>query len=119
MPAKQVIHVRNDSANGRAVERAQAAMRRWHDAGYAVCPVPADGRDHPYGTPCPACSPAPEGGGTAPDEYGGHEFAYESATDLFRCATCRVYEVVARRDDGTIAPCAGPRPGEPMTLNAF
>jgi hypothetical protein len=53
---RPVVHVRNDSANGRAVERAQAEMRRWHDAGYAVAPVPGDGTGHPYGQVCPICT---------------------------------------------------------------
>ncbi|MEO3856164.1 hypothetical protein [Acrocarpospora sp. B8E8] len=39
--------------------------------------------------------------------FGGHEFEYESATDLFRCTECRVYEVVARDGDGPIKPCTG------------
>lgn len=41
------------------------------------------------------------------DGFGGHEFEYESTTDLFRCTECRVYEVVARDTDGPIKPCAG------------
>jgi hypothetical protein len=42
------------------------------------------------------------------DPFGGHEFEYESTTDLFRCTECRTYEVVARNaDDGTISPCPG------------
>lgn len=52
------------------------------------------------------------------DHFGGHEFAYESATDLFRCVDCRVYEVTARSGD-TITECPGPVPGEPMELNAY
>jgi len=52
------------------------------------------------------------------DPYGGHEFAYESHTDLFRCTRCRVYEVTARKD-GEITRCPGDVPGEPMTLNAY
>ncbi|MFI0453261.1 hypothetical protein [Actinomadura sp. 6N118] len=38
---------------------------------------------------------------------GGHEFEYESRTDLFRCSECRVYEVQARDAGGTIKPCTG------------
>ena len=56
--------------------------------------------------------------GATTDEYGGHEFAYESATDLFRCVRCRVYEVTARKD-GQITQCPGDVPGEPMVLNAW
>ncbi|WP_448334009.1 hypothetical protein [Streptomyces sp. DSM 41534] len=41
------------------------------------------------------------------DGFGGHEFEYESSTDLFRCTECRVYEVVARDTDGPIKPCTG------------
>lgn len=52
------------------------------------------------------------------DMFGGHEFAYESATDLFRCTHCRVYEVTARAD-GEITQCPGDVPGEPMVLNAY
>ncbi|MFI9052428.1 hypothetical protein [Streptomyces sp. NPDC053427] len=45
---------------------------------------------------------------TEPDDgFGGHEFEYESSTDLFRCTECRVYEVVARDTDGPIQPCTG------------
>jgi len=45
---------------------------------------------------------------TEPDDgFGGHEFEYESSTDLFRCTECRVYEVVARDSDGPIRPCTG------------
>lgn len=40
-------------------------------------------------------------------DFGGHEFEYEQATDLFRCSECREYEVVARSDDGTITQCPG------------
>lgn len=50
--------------------------------------------------------PAPDA--TEPDDgFGGHEFEYESSTDLFRCTECRVYEVVARDTDGPIKPCTG------------
>lgn len=55
---KSVIHVRNDSADGAAVTRAQVAMKRWHDRGYSVCPVPADGRNHPYDRVCGWCTKA-------------------------------------------------------------
>lgn len=55
-PPGSVIHVRNDSADGQAVTRAQAAMKRWHERGYSVCPVPADGRNHPYERACTACT---------------------------------------------------------------
>ncbi|MGK5550617.1 hypothetical protein ACSNOI_03300 [Actinomadura kijaniata] len=53
-------------------------------------------------------------GGAAPDpgepggsRYGGHAFDYEPETDLFRCSSCRVYEVAATADDGSITPCVG------------
>lgn len=40
--------------------------------------------------------------------YGGHEFEYESHTDLFRCTECRTYEVSALAGlDGMIRPCPG------------
>ncbi|MGI5122808.1 hypothetical protein ACQEU5_25155 [Marinactinospora thermotolerans] len=41
------------------------------------------------------------------DRFGGHEFEYEQANDLFRCTECEVYEVQARSADGAIAPCRG------------
>lgn len=42
------------------------------------------------------------------DPFGGHEFEYESHTDLFRCCFCRRYEVVVRDlDTGIIALCSG------------
>lgn len=45
---------------------------------------------------------------TVPDGgFGGHEFEYESSTDLFRCTECRLYEVEARDTDGPITPCPG------------
>lgn len=53
-----------------------------------------------------------------PDPYGGHEFAYESSTDLFRCRYCRKYEVTVRQGE-QIIPCEGDVPGEPMVLNAW
>jgi hypothetical protein len=62
---------------------------------------------------------APEPG--AADPFGGHEFAYESHTDLFRCIRCHCYEVSARKDDGTIEPCAGEPPAGsgPIEVNAW
>jgi hypothetical protein len=54
-----------------------------------------------------------------PDAFGGHVFAYESSTDLFRCERCRAYEVTARNDEGGITQCPGDVPGEPMVLNAW
>jgi len=44
------------------------------------------------------------------DPFGGHEFEYESTTDLFRCTECRQYEIIARKnapDDLPITPCPG------------
>lgn len=44
------------------------------------------------------------------EHFGGHEFNYESTSDLFKCVYCRVYEVVAREDapDGKpITTCPG------------
>jgi hypothetical protein len=60
---------------------------------------------------------------TAPppaNPFGGHEFCYESHTDLFRCSRCAVYEVTARSGD-EITQCPGTRPdgSGPLTLNAF
>jgi hypothetical protein len=54
------------------------------------------------------------------DPFGGHEFAYEGHTDLFRCVRCQVYEVVAR-SDGTIKPCTGQPPADagPIEVNAY
>jgi hypothetical protein len=61
---------------------------------------------------------APDAVPDATDLFGGHEFAYESSSDLFRCVHCRVYEVTARKD-GDITQCPGDVPGEPMELNAY
>lgn len=57
MTVTQIIHVRNDSTGGRAVQRAQAQMKRWRERGASVTPVRADDLDHPYGRVCPVCSP--------------------------------------------------------------
>ena len=46
----------------------------------------------------------------ASDLFGGHEFHYESHTDLFRCIRCHAYEVTVRAEDGSLAPCAGQPP---------
>lgn len=47
-------------------------------------------------------------GATGPTDFcGGHEFEYESGTDLFRCTECRVYKVAAQDADGPITPCPG------------
>ena len=55
------------------------------------------------------------------DPFGGHEFAYESHTDLFRCVRCHRYEVAARTDDGGIEPCTGTAPegSGPIEVNAW
>jgi len=55
------------------------------------------------------------------DPYGGHEFHYESHTDLFRCIRCHRYEVSARKDDGTVEPCTGEPPAGsgPIEVNAW
>lgn len=45
--------------------------------------------------------------GPPDDGFGGHEFEYESSTDLFRCWLCKEYEVTARAAEGPIAPCTG------------
>lgn len=57
-PAGRTVHVPADSANGRAVEHAQARAEFWRDAGYAIAPVPDDGWEHPLDEPCPACAAA-------------------------------------------------------------
>ncbi len=51
-------------------------------------------------------------------ETAGHEFAYESSTDLFRCWRCRKYEVTVRQGEDLVL-CEGDVPGEPMELNAY
>ena len=56
------------------------------------------------------------------DLFGGHEFAYESHTDLFRCIKCHRYEVTVRKkDDDTIEPCDGipPAGSGPIEVNMF
>jgi len=62
-------------------------------------------------------SPAPA------DPFGGHEFAYESHTDLFRCTRCHRYEVSARKGDGPgeFEPCTGQPPAGsgPIEVNAW
>jgi hypothetical protein len=55
-----MVHVTNDSANGRKVELAQAHMRDWHERGFKVGPAPADAQEHPYDRLCPACSQPPD-----------------------------------------------------------
>ena len=57
-----------------------------------------------------------------PDPFGGHEFAYESHTDLFRCVRCHRYEVtVLNRETGAVEPCTGEPPAgsEPIEVNAW
>lgn len=58
---------------------------------------------------------------TDPDPYGGHEFAYEPHTDLFRCVRCHVYEVNYLATDQPGEPCSGQLPpgAEPITVNLF
>lgn len=60
--------------------------------------------------------------GQAADPFGGHEFHYESHTDLFRCIRCHAYEVTVR-DDSPIGlmPCAGqpPEGSGPIEVNAW
>jgi hypothetical protein len=56
------------------------------------------------------------------DQWGGHEFGYESHTDLFRCVFCQKYEVVARDlETGIIALCTGEPPAGagPIEVNAW
>jgi len=55
--SRGVIHVDNRSTDGRALERAQAAMVRWAERGYLVAPMPASKVDHPYGRRCLICGP--------------------------------------------------------------
>lgn len=60
--------------------------------------------------------------GTTADPFGGHEFAYESHTDLFRCVRCHRYEVSVRKGDGPgeIEPCTGEPPaGSQIEVNIF
>lgn len=54
------------------------------------------------------------------DPFGGHEFHYETHTDLFRFIQCHMYEVVARAD-GPIKPCPGQPPANsgPIEVNAW
>jgi hypothetical protein len=55
----------------------------------------------------------------AEDPFGGHEFAYEGHTDLFRCIRCHRYEVTVRKGD-TIEPCTGEHPsGSHIEVNAW
>ena len=53
------------------------------------------------------------------DPFGGHEFAYEGHTDLFRCVRCHRYEVSVRKG-GAIEPCTGEHPaGSQIEVNAW
>lgn len=70
------VHVRNDSADGKAVERAQAQMSLWASRGWGVSPVPVDGREHPTGKPCPVCSQPPQ---RLPDIGGAINWRYQLA----------------------------------------
>ncbi len=70
----------------------------------------------------PATPETPGQAAVQPDDpYGGHEFAYESHTDLFRCIRCHMYEVTARAEDGPIKPCTGQPPtgSGPIEVNAW
>lgn len=67
--------------------------------------------------PC-TCDTETGGRPVSDTEFGGHEFAYESSTDLFRCTRCRRYEVTVRQGE-QVTPCEGDVPGEPMVLNAW
>lgn len=53
---KPVVHIRNDSTNGRDLETAHATQKLFADLGYLTAPVPADGQDHPYHRQCETCS---------------------------------------------------------------
>jgi hypothetical protein len=67
-------------------------------------------------------TPTPAQPGSADDRFGGHEFAYESHTDLFRCIRCHRCEVtVLDRATGTAEPCTGhaPEGAEPLKVNAW
>jgi hypothetical protein len=65
--------------------------------------------------PVTAATPEP-----AVPDFGGHEFAYESHTDLFRCVHCHRYKVTVRKGNA-IEPCAGQPPAgaEPIEVNAW
>lgn len=78
------------------------------------CTVCASGVTSPHGATETAGQAATD------DPFGGHEFAYESHTDLFRCVRCHGYEVTAREGD-TIKPCTGQPPAgsEPIEVNAW
>lgn len=74
-----------------------------------------DGRT--YSGPVTAATPGSD------DPFGGHEFAYESHTDLFRCVRCHTYEVSARKGPvpGEFEPCTGEPPAgaEPIEVDAW
>lgn len=69
--------------------------------------------EHPNPTDPPAGQELDNGVAVSPltrpvrEDFGGHEFEYESRNDLFKCVYCQEYEIVVRADDGTIAPCKG------------
>lgn len=59
---------------------------------------------------------------TPADPFGGHEFAYESHTDLFRCIRCHKYwVVVVNRETGVTELCDGqpPEGSGPIEVNAW
>lgn len=78
------------------------------------------GRCEPPSEPVTGQMPEP-GKPASADQFGGHEFACESHTDLFRCVKCHRYEATARREDGSIEPCAGQPPADsaPIEVNAW
>lgn len=42
-----------DPTSGFNVALRQEQAQRWHDSGYSVCPIPADGREHTVSTRTP------------------------------------------------------------------
>lgn len=84
--------------------RRRYLAEREHNAGQALASYRCNYASVSSGT---ACQPGP---GVQGDPFGGHEFEYESTTDLFRCTECRQYEIIARKDapdDLPISPCPG------------
>ena len=83
------------------------------------CTHDPDYRPDQHTYECHECTGEPKM--TKIEQYGGHEFYYESRTDLFRCVRCHRYEVSARKDDGTFEPCAGEPPvgSAPIEVNAW
>jgi hypothetical protein len=86
-----------------SVRRDRAEVRGYmadHQVNYTTALRALAEQSGAVGTAAPAGPPVD-------GRFGGHEFEYESSTDLFRCTECGEYEVVAEAEDGTFTTCPG------------